>query len=79
MARSFNFCPNDSPGISVSLTGLVGAAGGVGGFYLASSLGYSKGLSGSYTIGLMVFATLCVVAIGGLCLVKPAGARPGER
>jgi NNP family nitrate/nitrite transporter-like MFS transporter len=52
------------------MTGLVGAAGGVGGFYLASSLGFSKGLSGSYTIGLMVFATLCVVAIGGLFLVK---------
>ncbi len=52
------------------MTGLVGAAGGIGGFYLASSLGYSKGLTGSYTIGLIVFAALCFVAIGGLCLVK---------
>jgi len=52
------------------MTGLVGAAGGVGGFYLASSLGYSKGLTGNYTIGLAVFAGLCLVAVGGLCLVK---------
>ena len=52
------------------MTGLVGAAGGIGGFYLASSLGYSKGLTGSYILGLTVFAGLCVIAIGGLCLVK---------
>lgn len=52
------------------MTGLVGAAGGVGGFYLASSLGYSKGLTGNYTIGLAAFAGLCLVAVGGLCLVK---------
>lgn len=52
------------------MTGLVGAAGGIGGFYLASSLGYSKGLTGSYTIGLCVFAALCFVAIAGLTVVK---------
>ena len=32
------------------MTGLVGMAGGVGGFYLASSLGYSKQLTGSYQL-----------------------------
>lgn len=52
------------------MTGLVGAAGGVGGFYLASSLGYSKGLTGSYMVGLMVFAGLCVIAVAGLAVVK---------
>ena len=52
------------------MTGLVGAAGGVGGFYLASSLGYSKGLTGSYMVGLLIFAGLCVVAVGGLTVVK---------
>ena len=30
------------------MTGLVGMAGGIGGFYLASSLGYSKQWTGSY-------------------------------
>src|SRR5215471_17477166 len=52
------------------MTGLVGAGGGVGGFYLASSLGYSKGLTGSYLAGLMIFASLCFCAIVGLGVVK---------
>lgn len=52
------------------MTGLVGAGGGIGGFYLASSLGYSKGLTGSYLAGLTVFSLLCFCAIIGLGLVK---------
>jgi MFS transporter, NNP family, nitrate/nitrite transporter len=52
------------------MTGLVGAGGGVGGFYLASSLGYSKGLTGSYLAGLTAFSLLCFCAIIGLGLVK---------
>jgi MFS transporter, NNP family, nitrate/nitrite transporter len=52
------------------MTGLVGAGGGLGGFYLASSLGYSKGLTGSYLAGLAIFALLCFCAIAGLGLVK---------
>ena len=52
------------------MTGLVGAGGGVGGFYLASSLGMAKGLTGSYSAGFFIFAGLCVLAIGGLALVK---------
>ena len=52
------------------MTGLVGAAGGIGGFYLASSLGYSKGLTGSYLAGLAIFSLLCFCAIAGLGLVK---------
>jgi MFS transporter, NNP family, nitrate/nitrite transporter len=52
------------------MTGLVGMAGGIGGFYLASSLGYSKKLSGSYQLGFIIFATLAVVALVGLTMVK---------
>jgi len=52
------------------MTGLVGMAGGVGGFYLASSLGYSKQLTGSYQVGLCIFAGLAVVALLGLSAVK---------
>jgi MFS transporter, NNP family, nitrate/nitrite transporter len=52
------------------MTGLVGAGGGVGGFYLASSLGFSKGATGSYFTGFAIFAALCFVAIIGLGLVK---------
>jgi NNP family nitrate/nitrite transporter-like MFS transporter len=53
-----------------TMTGLVGAGGGIGGFYLASSLGFSKGLTGSYLPGFLVFAFLCFLAIGGLGVVK---------
>jgi len=52
------------------MTGLVGAGGGVGGFYLASSLGYSKVATGSFTLGFLIFAALCLVALGALGLVK---------
>ncbi len=52
------------------MTGLVGMAGGIGGFYLAASLGYIKGATGSYQLGLLIFAGLCFVALLGLSLVK---------
>lgn len=52
------------------MTGMVGMAGGIGGFYLASSLGYSRQLTGSYQAGLMVFAGLAIVALFGLTAVK---------
>ncbi len=52
------------------MTGLVGMAGGIGGFYLAASLGYLKGVTGDYQVGLLIFAGLCVVALVGLSAVK---------
>ena len=52
------------------MTGLVGMAGGIGGFYLASSLGYSKQATGSYQSGFLIFAALAVFALFGLTSVK---------
>ncbi|NOT15157.1 MAG: NarK/NasA family nitrate transporter [Methylotenera sp.] len=52
------------------MTGLVGMAGGIGGFYLAASLGYFKQATGNYQIGLMIFAGLAVLAMIGLAGVK---------
>ena len=52
------------------MTGLVGMAGGIGGFYLASSLGYSKQFTGSYQAGFLVFACLALLALTGLTAVK---------
>jgi MFS transporter, NNP family, nitrate/nitrite transporter len=52
------------------MTGLVGMTGGIGGFYLASSLGYSKQFTGSYQVGLLMFAALAVLALVGLSSVK---------
>jgi NNP family nitrate/nitrite transporter-like MFS transporter len=52
------------------MTGLVGFAGGIGGFYLASSLGFSKQWTGTYQAGFLIFAGLAVVAFIGLNIVK---------
>jgi MFS transporter, NNP family, nitrate/nitrite transporter len=52
------------------MTGMVGMAGGVGGFYLASSLGYSKQFTGSYQTGFLIFAALAMLALVGLTTVK---------
>jgi MFS transporter, NNP family, nitrate/nitrite transporter len=52
------------------MTGIVGFAGGVGGFMLASSLGYSKHLTGSYQLGFLLFAMLATLALAGLSAIK---------
>ncbi len=52
------------------MTGMVGMAGGVGGFYLASSLGFFKQITGSYQSGFLIFAALAVIALAGLTGVK---------
>jgi NNP family nitrate/nitrite transporter-like MFS transporter len=52
------------------MTGLVGAMGGVGGFYLASSLGLSKQLTGNYQSGFLVFAALALIALVALSAAK---------
>ena len=51
------------------MTGLVGMTGGVGGFYLASSLGFSKYLTGSYAAGLSIFASLALLALVSVLLL----------
>lgn len=48
------------------VTGLVGMTGGVGGFYLAASLGWAKQATGSYQAGLLAFAGLALIAL--ICL-----------
>jgi|TARA_B110001454_G_C12700368_1_gene426300 NNP family nitrate/nitrite transporter-like MFS transporter len=52
------------------MTGLVGFGGGVGGFYLASSLGLAKQWTGSASTGFLVFAVLALIALAGLTSVK---------
>jgi MFS transporter, NNP family, nitrate/nitrite transporter len=53
------------------MTGLVGMTGGLGGFYLASSLGYSKQYTGGYGTGFLIFALLAAIAL--VCLTKVRG------
>ncbi len=52
------------------ITGLVGMAGGFGGYYLGISLGYSRQLTGSYQTGFLMFAGLAILALIGLSSVK---------
>jgi len=52
------------------MTGLIGMTGGIGGFYLASSLGMAKKMTGSYQVGLLGFAALAVFALLALTGLK---------
>ncbi|WP_422416609.1 nitrate/nitrite transporter [Pseudomonas sp. GZD-222] len=52
------------------MTGLIGMAGGIGGFLLAAGLGAIKQHSGDYQLGLWLFASLGVLAWFGLHGVK---------
>ena len=52
------------------MTGLVGMAGGIGGFLLAAGLGTIKQQTGDYQLGLWLFASLGVLAWFGLYGVK---------
>ena len=66
----FQLLPQRFPREIGIMTGLVGAGGGIGGFYLAYSLGMAKNFTGAYSLGFLVFAALCCLAIVGLSLVK---------
>ncbi|WP_425993675.1 nitrate/nitrite transporter [Caulobacter sp. DWR1-3-2b1] len=48
------------------MTGLIGMTGGIGGFYLASTLGMAKKATGSYQLGFLGFAALALVALFAL-------------
>ncbi len=52
------------------MTGLVGAAGGLGGYFLAKALGVSKGVTGGFSAGFLLFAGLALVGLSGLVAVK---------
>ena len=52
------------------MTGLVGCAGGIGGFFLSSSLGVAQQYAGTPQAGFLIFAAIALVALGGLTAVK---------
>jgi NNP family nitrate/nitrite transporter-like MFS transporter len=56
----FQLVPQRFPERVGLATGLVGAAGGLGGFFLPSVLGAARDLTGTYTVGLALFATAFV-------------------
>ena len=66
----FQLAPQRFPREIGVVTGLVGAMGGVGGFYLASTLGLSKQITGAYQTGFLGFAALALVALVALLALK---------
>ena len=61
---TFQLVPQRWPGQTGLMTGLIGAAGGIGGFYLPVTMGLAKEATGSYQTGFAVLG-----AIAGLALV----------
>jgi NNP family nitrate/nitrite transporter-like MFS transporter len=66
----FQLAPQRFPREIGVVTGFVGAMGGVGGFYLASTLGLAKQLTGSFQYGFLGFAALAVFALFALLGLK---------
>ncbi len=52
------------------MTGIVGAAGGLGGTALVKTLGWSQATFGDYAAGFMIFAGVVAFALIGISLVK---------
>jgi NNP family nitrate/nitrite transporter-like MFS transporter len=59
----FQMAPQRFPADIELITGVVGAAGGLGGFFLPSALGALKDIFGSYGTGLMCFAGLMLASV----------------
>ncbi len=57
------------------MTGIVGAAGGVGGFFLNTALGNLKDSTGTYASGFFAFAAIAAVAFVALRAVAPGWQR----
>ena len=66
----FQLVPQRFGGDVGLMSGLVGMTGGVGGFYLAASLGYAKQFTGSYAVGFVLFAALALAAWAGIAGVR---------
>jgi NNP family nitrate/nitrite transporter-like MFS transporter len=72
----FQLVPQRFPDRIGLVTGIVGAAGGLGGFFLPTLLGMTKDYTGSYAAGLL--ACVAVFALGTIVLLE-LGARWSQR
>nr|WP_057926450.1 MFS transporter [Burkholderia ambifaria] len=67
---TFQLVPHRWQGKTGLLSGIVGAAGGIGGFYLPVVMGIAKESTGSYQLGFMTFGALATGACGALVLLR---------
>jgi MFS transporter, NNP family, nitrate/nitrite transporter len=80
MGAVFKLVPEWFPERVGAVTGVVGAAGGLGGFFLPTILGTARDAFGSYGPGIGAIAALTATALAGTLVVRgswiaPAGAR----
>ena len=59
---TFQLVPHRWRGKTGLMTGIIGAAGGIGGFYLPVVMGIAKENTGSYQLGFITFGTLAALA-----------------
>lgn len=59
---TFQLVPHRWPGKTGLMSGIVGAAGGIGGFYLPVMMGIAKESTGSYQMGFATFGGLSAIA-----------------
>ncbi|MBV9469005.1 MAG: NarK/NasA family nitrate transporter [Abitibacteriaceae bacterium] len=73
----FQLVPQRYPRQIGVMTGIVGAAGGFGGFLLPSLLGYLKGSMGTFGAGFIVFALGALCCVGLMLILHPQWQRAG--
>ncbi len=66
---TFQLVPQRWPNASGLMSGIIGAAGGFGGFYLPTILGMVKQTTGNYSAGFLLFGIVSLVALIILKLV----------
>jgi len=59
---TFQLVPHRWKGKTGVMTGIIGAAGGIGGFYLPVIMGIAKESTGSYQLGFATFGVLAALA-----------------
>ena len=70
----FKLVPEYFPDSVGSVTGLVGAAGGMGGFFPPLVLGFVKSETGTFLAGFIMLSAFCLLCL--LLLLKQAKAQP---
>lgn len=67
---TFQLVPHRWKGRTGLMTGIIGAAGGIGGFYLPVIMGIAKESTGSYQLGFATFGVLALLALIMVALLQ---------
>jgi NNP family nitrate/nitrite transporter-like MFS transporter len=67
---TFQLVPQRWQGKTGVMTGIIGAAGGIGGFYLPVIMGIAKESTGSYQAGFLTFGVIAAIALGLVVLLR---------